>query len=67
MMRFVKTKDLTEEEILSVTCATCGASIGECCELNTGAPRTEAHRDRKLRAIEAVEEKSSKLHLAPGS
>jgi hypothetical protein len=56
----VKTKDLTAKQILSVTCTTCGAAIGEVCELNTGAPRTEAHRDRKLSAAEAVEKETGK-------
>jgi len=50
----VKTKDLTAEQILSVPCTICGAAIGEVCELNTGDPRTEPHRDRKLVAAEAV-------------
>jgi hypothetical protein len=50
----VKIKGLTPEQILSVPCATCGAAIGEA-ELNTGAPRTEPHRDRKLSAAKAVE------------
>jgi hypothetical protein len=51
----VKTKDLTAKQILAVPCTTCGAAIGEVCELNTGSPRTEPHRDRKLSAAEAVE------------
>ena len=38
---FVKTKDLTPKQILSVPCTTCGAAIGEACELNTGQLRTE--------------------------
>ena len=56
----VKTKELTPEQILSVPCNTCGAAIGEVCELHTGAPRTEPHRDRKLSAAEAVETKPGK-------
>jgi len=56
----VKTKELTPKQILSVLCTTCGAAIGEVCELHTGAPRTEPHRDRKLSAAEAVETKPSK-------
>ena len=52
----VKAKELTAEQILSVPCATCGAAIGEVCELHTGAPRTEPHRDRKLAAADAVEQ-----------
>jgi hypothetical protein len=56
----VKTKELTPKQILSVPCTTCGAAIGEACELHTGAPRTEPHRDRKLSAAEVVETKPSK-------
>jgi hypothetical protein len=51
----VKTKELTPEQILSIPCTTCGAAIGEVCELHTGLPRTEPHRDRKLSAADAVE------------
>jgi len=51
----VKAKELTPEHMFSVPCPTCGAAIGEACELHTGAPRTEPHRDRKLCAAEAVE------------
>jgi hypothetical protein len=51
----VKNRNLTAEQILSVPCDTCGAAIGEVCQLNTGSPRTEAHRDRKLSAAEAAE------------
>jgi hypothetical protein len=56
----VKTRELTPKQILSVPCTTCGAAIGEVCELHTGAPRTEPHRDRKLSAAEAVETKAGK-------
>jgi hypothetical protein len=51
----VKAKELTPKQILSVPCNTCGAAIGEVCELHTSAPRTEPHRDRKLSAADAVE------------
>jgi hypothetical protein len=56
----VKAKQLTPKQILTVPCATCGAAVGEVCELHTGAPRTEPHRDRKLSAAEAVEKKLSR-------
>ena len=56
----VKTKELTPKQVLSVPCNTCGAAIGEVCELHTGAPRTEPHRDRKLTATEVAETKSRK-------
>ncbi len=55
----VKAKELTPKQIMSVPCSTCGAAIGEVCELHTGAPRTEPHRDRKLSAAEAVETKAA--------
>jgi hypothetical protein len=56
----VKTRELTPKQILSVPCTTCGAAVGEACELHTCTPRTEPHRDRKLSAAEAVEKKSVK-------
>jgi hypothetical protein len=56
----VKSKELTPKQILSVPCPTCGAATGEGCELQTGALRTEPHRDRKISAAEAVETKSNK-------
>src|SRR5246127_5867282 len=37
---------------LKVRCPTCGAKPGEKCELSTGLPRTEPHRDRRLAALE---------------
>jgi hypothetical protein len=37
---------------------TCGAAMREACELHTGAPRTEPHRDRKLPAAEAAEKRN---------
>ncbi len=37
---------------LAVRCPTCGAKPGEKCELSTGLPRTEPHRDRRLEASE---------------
>jgi hypothetical protein len=54
----MKTKDLTPEQMASVPCPTCGAAIGEDCELNSGARRFEPHRDRRLSAADAVEAKS---------
>jgi hypothetical protein len=56
----VKTKELTLKQMLSVPCPTCGAKATEVCELQTGALRTEPHRDRKLSAAEAVETKPGK-------
>jgi len=56
----MKSKELTLKQILSVPCATCGAAVEEVCELHTGVPRTEPHRDRKLSAAEAVEAQTRK-------
>ena len=36
------------KQILAVRCPTCGAAPGKRCELTTGQPRTEPHRDRRL-------------------
>ena len=45
----MKTK---QEQALAVRYPTCGAKPGEKCELSTGLPRTEPHRDRRLAASE---------------
>ena len=37
-----------QKEALTVRCPTCGAKKGEKCELSTGQPRTDPHRDRRL-------------------
>jgi hypothetical protein len=60
-MQYVKTKNLTVKQILSVPCTTCGAAVGEVCELNTGSARSEPHRDRKLSATETAEKKNAQL------
>jgi hypothetical protein len=39
---------VTEKQALAVRCPTCRAKPGEKCELSTGLPRTEPHRDRRL-------------------
>jgi len=46
----MKAKKPTLEQIQAVRCPTCGAGPGEKCELSTGQPRTEPHRDRRLEA-----------------
>jgi len=40
--------ELTLKEIQAVPCPTCGAKPGEKCELSTGQPRTNPHRERRL-------------------
>ncbi len=44
----VKAMKAKQKPALSVRCPTCGAKPGEKCELSTGLPRTEPHRDRRL-------------------
>ncbi|MFY9741189.1 MAG: hypothetical protein WA252_18690 [Candidatus Sulfotelmatobacter sp.] len=41
-----------KKQALAIRCPTCGAKAGEKCELSTGLPRTEPHRDRRLAALE---------------
>jgi len=50
-MLFMK---VSEKKVLSVRCPTCGAKPGEKCELSTGLPRTDPHRDRRLAASDKV-------------
>jgi len=44
----MKTKKPALKKVEAVRCPTCGAGLGEKCELSTGQPRTEPHRDRRL-------------------
>jgi hypothetical protein len=53
----VKRRELTTQQASSVPCPTCGASVGEPCELHSGVPRSKPHVDREFAAIEAVERK----------
>ncbi len=48
----MKTKRTTPRKLIAVRCPTCGASPGEKCELTTGEPRTNPHRDRRLIAAD---------------
>jgi hypothetical protein len=41
-----------KKQPLEVRCPTCGAKPGEKCELGTGLPRNQPHRDRRLAAKE---------------
>src|SRR6266404_3915004 len=43
----VMAKKLSPKAVLAIPCPTCGAAPGEMCELSTGQPRTNPHRDRK--------------------
>jgi len=44
------TMKASEKQALLVRCPACGARPGEKCELSTGLPRTDPHRDRRLAA-----------------
>jgi len=48
----MKAKKPTLKEVQAVYCPTCGAGPGEKCELTTGHPRTQPHRDRRLIAAD---------------
>src|SRR6267143_1091829 len=43
-------KALSPKPLLAVRCPTCGAAPREKCQLATGQPRTNPHRDRPLEA-----------------
>jgi hypothetical protein len=45
-------KPLSLKKIIAVRCPTCGAAPSEKCELTTGQPRTNPHRDRRVIAKE---------------
>ena len=47
-------RESQKESALSVRCPTCGAKPGEKCELSTGLPRTDPHRDRRLAGSESL-------------
>jgi hypothetical protein len=44
----MKRKKPTLKQVEAVRCPNCGAAPGEKCELSTGQPRTNPHRDRLL-------------------
>jgi hypothetical protein len=41
-------KEPSQGQALAVRCPTCGAAPGEKCELASGQPRFDPHRDRRL-------------------
>jgi len=46
----MKKDDPSPRNPLAISCPTCGAAPGEKCQLISGQPRTEPHRDRRLLA-----------------
>jgi len=53
----MRMNELTPKQFSSVPCPTCGVAAGMRCLLHSGAPRVDAHIDRKLTAAEAIETK----------
>jgi hypothetical protein len=53
----MKRRELTPQQVSSVPCPTCGASVGHPCELLSGALRLKPHLNREFAAIEAIERK----------
>jgi hypothetical protein len=49
--------ELTPSDLCSVRCPTCGVAAGKRCHLHSGSTCVEPHLDRKLCAIEALEQK----------
>jgi hypothetical protein len=47
-------KKLTPQQISSVPCPICGVQPQEKCQLNTGQPRNNPHRDRRLFAADKL-------------
>jgi len=45
-------KEPSPQQALAVQCPTCGAKPEEKCELASGQPRTDPHRDRRLIAAD---------------
>jgi hypothetical protein len=45
------------QQVSSVPCPTCGASVGQRCELLSGALRSKPHLNRQFAAVEAIERK----------
>jgi hypothetical protein len=50
--------ELSPKQVPAVRCPTCGAEPREKCELSTGQPRNEPHRDRGGRALFSAFKKS---------
>ena len=52
-----------KEQALTVRCPSCGAKPRQKCELSTGQPRTNPHRDRRLVASDKQRISNSRLLL----
>jgi hypothetical protein len=54
-----------QKQALVVGCPTCGAKPREKCQLSTGQPRAEPHRDRRLAVSEKQKASSTFRHDLP--
>ena len=59
--RLLMRKELSSRKVLAFRCPTCGAAPVEKCELTSGRPRTEPHRDRRLIAKDQPERISGEM------
>jgi hypothetical protein len=57
----MKIKELTQKQLFSVRCSTCGASAGQPCRLHAGEQRREAHPARRFAAADTVE--NNRIHM----
>jgi hypothetical protein len=57
IVKLAMKKELSVHQSLAVSCPTCGAAPGERCELSSGQPRYDPHRDRREIAKDAAKTK----------
>jgi hypothetical protein len=57
----VNTRMKIRDEGLTILCPVCAAMPGKRCELNTGQPRNESHKDRRIAAEEELGELAGRL------
>jgi hypothetical protein len=57
-------KELTPQQISSVPCPTCGVQPREKCQLNTGQPRNNPHRDCRLFAADKLNSRYSQAQTS---
>jgi hypothetical protein len=53
----MRMRDLSRRELCSVRCPICGAAEGKFCHLASASTSIEPHLDRRLCAMEALEQK----------
>jgi len=59
----MKKSELTPKQVSYGPCPTCGVAIRKSGVLNSGAPRSRPHVDRRFAAIEAAERKSGSIAI----